>query len=285
MARDAVSPRTYRLRAHSADAKRLDALLALKDYAIKAPLDVGADIIQGINTLDYAYERSEAPTSDTRALLDSVVREGPAADQRPLLEGLIDKDRSKLDQLILLLTRITYPVTIENLSHLANKELLPKFVNKIIWTGISAAILCGVFMAVIRLGGRGASGFEYAELLAEGSKALLALSLGTVGSVVFVMLPDGKLNIFAGLDEETKAMNKLRITMGALLGFVLYVIRPNMFQFLQNPALSALELLFPLLGGYSITLVVGVLAKAVTALELTLNLDEKRTRASLRRRA
>jgi hypothetical protein len=85
------------------------------------------------------------------------------------------------------------------------------------------------------------------------------------------------------LDEETKTINKLRIALGALLGFVLYVIQPSMFDFLTDRTANPLKLLIPLIGGYSVTLVIGILAKAVTAVEITLNLDEKKIRATLKR--
>ena len=70
------------------------------------------------------------------------------------------------------------------------------------------------------------------------------------------------------------------------MGYVIYLIVPDIFGSLSgtNPsAKNALGLLYPLVGGYSISLVVGVLGKAVTAVELTLGLDEKKNVGSLRK--
>ena len=50
-----------------------------------------------------------------------------------------------------------------------------------------------------------------------------------------------------------------------------------------NQNLEAPELILPFIGGYSITLVVGVLAKAVAAIALTFGIDEKSIRSSLQK--
>jgi hypothetical protein len=70
------------------------------------------------------------------------------------------------------------------------------------------------------------------------------------------------------------------------MGYVIYLITPNVFSSLyttNDTAKNALGLLYPLVGGYSISLVVGVLSKAVTAVELTLGLDEKKNVGALRK--
>jgi hypothetical protein len=266
VARESIIPNPVRrLQPGSADAKRIDALVALKSYAIKNSFDVSEEIIQGINSLDHLYVRGSAP--EISVSTDTVNR-------------LIDKDLTKLDRLTIALTRVTYPITIENVDKMANATGLTTFVSRVLWIGIGSAFLCGVLMGIIRLEAANLSTYVIA---AEVGKVLLALSLGTVGAILYVMLPNGKLNIVAGLDEETKTTNKLRIALGALLGFVLYVIEPSMFNFLTNSSANPLKLLIPLVGGYSVTLVIGILAKAVTAVEITLNLDEKKIRATLKR--
>jgi hypothetical protein len=133
-----------------------------------------------------------------------------------------------------------------------------------------AAILAGIFIALITGG----------TTWGQWAKAPLAICLGFVGAVIYVMLPNGRLNIVAGLDDESIATNVLRVITGALLGFVIYVVKPDYLSLKQGA--EAYGLLAPLIAGYSISLVVGVLAKAVTAIELTLNLDDKKNQASLR---
>jgi preprotein translocase subunit Sss1 len=118
-------------------------------------------------------------------------------------------------------------------------------------------------------------------------EVMAAILLGIVGAVIYVMLPNGKINIVAGLDEETKLTNIARVIIGGIMGFVIYLITPDVFSSLQPPknnsVKNALGLLYPLVGGYSISLVVGVLSKAVTAVELTLGLDEKKNVGALRK--
>jgi hypothetical protein len=97
------------------------------------------------------------------------------------------------------------------------------------------------------------------------------------------MLPNRKLNVFAGVDEASKANDTVRVAMGAILGFVLYIAvglaRPSS----NIPSQDVLRTVAPFIGGYSITLVVGILAKAVAAIALTFGIDEKSIRSSLHR--
>ncbi len=275
MARKQTEATPVQLLAESEDAKRLALLIKLKDYAIKNSFDIGDEIIQGVNTLDYFYVRtspdSKSPTT------------APAPQQPEEKVGRIsDKDLIKLDRLTVALTRVTYPITIENVGRLTDTKGLAKFVSALLWLGIGSALLSGIVMGIIKLGSNSTQLSGYV-VSAEASKVLLALLLGTVGAILYVMLPNGKLNIVAGLDEESIVMNRLRIALGALLGFVLFVIKPSMFNFLLDKTANPFELLIPLIGGYSVTLVIGILAKAITAVEITLNLDEKKIRATLKR--
>jgi hypothetical protein len=270
------------LPAGSEDAKRLSGLVELKNYAIRSLLDPDVEILRGIDSLDAKYAR-RAETADEREPGPSPSPEGQQSDvvgaeqARREVERISDKDLVELDQLTVALTRLTYPVTIENVAGLADKSKVTAFASVLLWVGIGAAILCGVAMGVVRLDANAAP--NWIVVGKEAGKGLLALLLGTVGAVLSVILRNGRLDMVVGVDEESRAVNKLRILLGALLGFVLFVLRPAMF----NGANGDFELLIPLIGGYSATLVIGVLAKAATALEITLNLDERNTRSALRR--
>jgi hypothetical protein len=190
----------------------------------------------------------------------------------PQLEKISPTELVKLDRLIRNISVITYPINSENVSKLLEGNGVTRFSYQLLFYGLLAAILGGAIIGLI----------SSDTLIGHWLKAPLAICLGVVGAVLYVMLPNGRLNIVAGLDEESIATNLLRVITGGLLGFVIYVVKPD-FLNVQKGA-EAYGLLAPLIGGYSITLVVGILAKAVTAVELTLNLDEKKTQASLRNR-
>jgi hypothetical protein len=181
------------------------------------------------------------------------------------------KDLVKLDQLIRDVSQITYPINLENLDAITSGNGITRFSYWLLFLGMCAAILAGILIAVINGGAP----------VGQWAKAPLAICLGLIGAVIYVMLPNGRLNVVAGLDDESIATNLLRVITGGLLGFVIYVVKPDFLSLQQGSA--AFGLLAPLIGGYSITLVVGILAKAVTAVELTLNLDEKKTQASLKK--
>jgi hypothetical protein len=177
----------------------------------------------------------------------------------------------KIDKIIRDLCEITYPINIANIDKVTRGEGVTRFAYIVLATGLAAALACGAFIWIIKI----ESGF------AEGVKSPLAIFLGIVGAVIYVMLPNGRINTIAGLDPESVALDLFRIFMGGILGFVIYIVNSDFLSLKAGGA--AYGLLAPLVGGYSISLVVGILAKAVTAIELTLNLDEKRSQASLRK--
>jgi hypothetical protein len=126
---------------------------------------------------------------------------------------------------------------------------------------------------------------KYAFGLSTLWEVMAAISLRVVGAVIYVMLPNGKINIVAGLDDEAKLTNVARIIIGRIMEYVIYLIKQDVvFSSLgSTSSKSNFGLLYPLVGGYSISLVIGVLSKAVTAVELTLGLDEKKNVGALRK--
>jgi hypothetical protein len=226
--------------------ERLADLVRLKSFAILRGYAISDSLIDEIAKLESAARSSQ-------------------------LEDIATEDIIKLDRLIRDVSQITYPINLENLSAITSGNGITKFSYWLLSFGLCAALLAGVLIALINGG----------TPLGQWVKAPLAICLGIIGAVVYVMLPNGRLNIVAGLDDESIATNLLRVITGGLLGFVIYVVKPDFLSLQQGS--EAYGLLAPLIGGYSITLVVGILAKAVTAIELTLNLDDKKTQASLRK--
>jgi hypothetical protein len=232
-------------------ASRLYALLELKDFAIARGMPITDETIRSIGELEDTHQTS--PTSWSK------------------------DDIFKLDTLIRAVSETTYPITIENIDNVRKSDGRSyRWVYRFLWVGVGFALMSGLMMAMIKSN-------SFVSALWE---VMASISLGVVGAVIYVMLPNGKINTVAGLDTETIMTNVSRIVTGGLLGYVIYLIVPNLFDILKDPnkpSKDALGLLYPLIGGYSISLVVGILSKAVTALELTLGLDEKKNRNSLRK--
>ena len=220
--------------------ERLKKLLTLKDFAIPRGMPVSESTIRGIGALEELHQSpNRAWTRDQLTDLDLLTQS---------------------------LSEVTYPITIENVENILNPDgdsLSYRWVNKFLSIGITLAVFSGVMMQLAKT-----ANFSDFKVLCG---VVASISLGAVGAVIYVMLPNGRINIVAGLDRETVTTNAVRIGVGGLLGYVIYLIKPEIFE-----GAEPLALLFPLVGGYSISLVVGILSKAVTAVELTLGLDDKR---------
>jgi hypothetical protein len=175
---------------------------------------------------------------------------------------------AELDKLSIELSKITYPVNLSNVTNAYQRASAMLFVYVLMSFGVVAALISGLLIWSIKKG-----------MVVEAAGTWLALTLGVVGAVVYVMLPNGKLNMFAGIDAANRANAMVRVVMGGLLGFVLSLIVAPINSLNLEPK----QLLIPLIGGYSITLVVGIMAKAIAAVELTFNIDSKSIRSSLRK--
>jgi len=101
-------------------------------------------------------------------------------------------------------------------------------------------------------------------------------------AIVYVMLRTGGSIRLSGWTPKVIADTVVRIAMGGLLGYVLYIAgtidvdsghRATVWCGRRKQA--GLETAAAAVGGYSITLVVGILSKAVAAFQLTFNIDEK----------
>jgi hypothetical protein len=230
-------------------AERLKSLVRLKDYAVDKRYSIPPKLIADIAQLELKFLKSE-----------------------PRPEFSAD-DVANLDQLTIDLSEVTFPINISNISKLVDGKIgISPFVYWVLGFGLVAALLSGWLGWAIAQSG------SYAGIAQAG----LPVLLGMVGAIIYVMLPNGRLNVAVGVDAENIADTIVRVVMGGLLGFVLYVV----IRFLAKsgasaPGIDSSTLFLPLLGGYSVTLVVGVLAKAVAALQLTFNIDEKSIRASL----
>ena len=228
---------------------KLERLAALKDYAIANGVDIDDDLIDDVANLQRMAENSH------------------------LLE-----EGATIDKTVLRLCRLTYPVTIENITVgiVGESPGYERFKRLLMFLGGA-----GVILAVIsaHLSFKGA----YGTILPQ---SVFALCLGFLGSTVYSFFC--ALRILPrtfGVDD--KYLNYARLVLGAVLGWIVY------FAFLQDtfqeafnvsnptpttdePAKARMLLLSPFLVGYSTTLAVGILNKAITAVEITLGLEDRR---------
>jgi hypothetical protein len=225
--------------------ERVDALIKLKDFAVRNGYSLPESIIEQAVSLETLRQSSDQVVFD-------------------------EKTSTKVDNLAIELSQITYPVNLDNVK---NVHGVTAFVYILLAIALLASLLSGILIWLIEAG-RSAGSSSLCS-------SLLALLLGTVGAIVYVMLPNGKLNVFAGVDEASN--DTVRVAMGAILGFVLYIAVGLARPASNMPSQDVLRTVAPFIGGYSITLVVGILAKAVAAIALTFGIDEKSIRSSLHR--
>jgi hypothetical protein len=228
---------------------RLDRLVSLKDYAVANGVDIDDDLIDDIASL----QRMAEPGS----LLD---------------EG------ATIDKTVLRLCRITYPVTIENISVdvMGESPSYERFKLLLMLLG-GVGVIAAVASAHFSFKG------QYGTIFPQ---SIFALCLGFLGAVVYSFF--SALRILPrtfGVDD--KYLNYARLVLGSVLGWIVY------FAFLQDtfqaafgvgdpplandePTKARMLLLSPFLVGYSTTLAVGILNKAITAVELTFGLEDRR---------
>jgi hypothetical protein len=222
---------------------RAAAIFRLKDFAVKKGYDVPERLLEAINKLSTEGEPS--PANEVAA-----------------------------DRLTIELADITYPVTTANIGAVEARGVT-RFVYLLLGLGVVAAVGAGVCAWIIKHAPTNESVNPFIP-------GILPPLLGVVGAVIYVLLPNGRLNVVAGIDQESIANDLVRVGLGALLGFVLSLVGAAVSPSSGGAAIDW-TLLLPLLGGYSITLVVGILAKLVAAAQLAFNIDEKSVRASLRK--
>ena len=110
--------------------------------------------------------------------------------------------------------------------------------------------------------------------------SMLAICLGIIGALDYMFF-----NFMGSIQERAAGTedfytNLLRTLLGGILGWLCYyaIVRD-----LGQSDQSAL-LLLPFLAGFSTRLVVGIISQAISAIELTLGLEDKSTELKRRRR-
>lgn len=222
---------------------RLDRLVALKDYAVANGLDIDDELIDHIASLQGIAEAG--------SLLD---------------EG------ASIDKTVLRLCRLTHPVTIDMMGESPGYERFKRLLMLLGGLGVIAAVSSAHF----------SFNGKYGTILPQ---SVFAMCLGFLGAVVYSFF--SALRILPrtfGVDD--KYLNYARLVLGSVLGWIVY------FAFLQDtfqaafsvgnpppttdePTKARMLLLSPFLVGYSTTLAVGILNKAITAVEITFGLEDR----------
>lgn len=243
--------------------RKLEGLVSLKEYALSGNLEVSNELLKKIAKLEHARETNE-------------------------LLGL----GGDLDIAISEITAITYPTNIDNInvpSEGGDSEY-NKFKEHLIYFGyiggVSAILWFTASFYIV--GSEEVSKYLPFRVLLH---SLLAMSLGFLGAVVYSFFFALQIIPRRAFNYNDKYNNYARLLLGLLLGWIVY------FVFLQENFVATLRpgsiidpekrllLILPFLVGYSTTLTVGILNKAITAVQITLGLDDVReTRLAEKRR-
>jgi len=177
------------------DTGRVKGLHDLKEFAVQRGYNVSEKLLKDIAEVEHKFLRIVEPASMTSEQISNV------------------------DRLTIELSQITYPVTTFNVEKVLSNSGVTRFVYIMLAFGLCAALGAGFASSIVKHNNYGA----------DIAQAVLPLTLGFVGAIVYVMLPNGRLNVVAGLDAENKATDIVRVVMGGSVGLCSPVCRPSCF--------------------------------------------------------
>ena len=234
----------------------LEKTVRLKDFAVKNGFDVDPAAIRTLNELSFKYSTPPGKESQPKASKD------------------LAADSNKLDDAIEKLTALTYPTTID----LPKEKDLREYntFKGWLWKIAIAALLLAIAGFVLSV--KGSPSWQ-----AIGNSTL-AMFLGLLGAVTYSLFNVLRVLPPQAFNPTDGYYNFARLLLGMLLGWVFYFAfampafreLPNYFTVGGKPQGGAYKLLVPFLAGYSTKFVVGVLERAMVALEVSLGIEEKR---------
>lgn len=273
------------LRAHFEDL--LNKAVRLKEFAIKNGYEVDPKTIKTLNELSWAYVTKRAPTQSSNLVADSTKPDGTTAvaapKRTPAESPNLAVDSTKLDGAIAELTAVTFPTTID-LPPESETEEYTQFKRRLLVIA-SVALL----IAFVGFGWTAASAANSGWLAVGNS--ILAVSLGLLGAVTYSLFNVLRVVPAQAFNPKDAYFNYARLLLGVLLGWVFYfTFSMDAFRQLHDylqphdnlknqtpvPKAEAFKLLVPFVAGYSTKFVVGVLERAIAALEVSLGIEEKR---------
>lgn len=244
--------------------KKLEGAVALKDYAIANAVSVHDDVIKKIDAA--VYKASSEPSGVTVGELDIAIRD---------------------------LTQATYPATVETVWFQKSDEGIQhvkRLKRRLGVTGIASLLIAITAFACDQQSPKADIGSSKVQATPEavtsspngdswmGGHAVrvsvLAACLGILGASVFSMY-----NLIGIVKEQALASDDsyseyVRLALGAIVGWVFF------FSFAQDAVkpgekINSMLLLLPFLAGFSTKLVVGIINKAIQAVQITLGLEDK----------
>jgi hypothetical protein len=182
-------------------------------------------------------------------------------------------DRAKLDDCLLILAQSGGGLTVEDF----RERIIRQAIHAEAAVRLAVYLFGSAFMAVLVL-----ALFFVGRLDGSAWIVVWALSLGGLGSVASILLHVLKLRPHDTPQRPDGLEAVGRIFLGCIFSLVLslaFVAKPllDFYQFMAGrgdaPAVGV-QLLLPFLCGYSIPLVLGLLDKAIQAVEITLGLTQ-----------
>jgi hypothetical protein len=231
--------------------RKIDGAGALKDYAIANAISVSDEVIKKI---DAVIEMSSSETSKVNAAeLDIAIRD---------------------------LTKATYPATIETVLFQRSEEGKQHVRRlKLMLCAWGIVSLLGAVVGFVCDQPSPGNGAGTTETVVVGGLyhamriSALAACLGVLGASVFSMYNLVGIVKERALASDDSYSEYLRLALGAIVGWVFF------FAFAQDAVKSGkvnnMLLLLPFLAGFSTKLVVGVINKAIQAVQITLGLEDK----------
>jgi hypothetical protein len=225
----------------------------LKEFALKNNYELNPKMIAELNELVYksASRDLATPTADARTKLDAILSD---------------------------LTAVTFPTTIDAITVKPETDAYARFKRWLFRIGIF-----GLFMAIV---GFALSVLSPAWMPNQWSNSLLAMSLGLLGAVVYSFFGVLRVIPSQAFNQDDEYSNYARLLLGVLVGWVFYFAFAqsafyNLKQYGANAVGSTanagvLLLLLPFVAGYSTRFVIGILERAIVALETALGINEKR---------
>ncbi|HWY22714.1 MAG TPA: hypothetical protein VNX26_15915 [Candidatus Acidoferrum sp.] len=178
---------------------------------------------------------------------------------------------AKLDAALIALTSITFPITADSLAE-GDPDEYARFKGRLLWIGLLA--LCSAVVGLI-LARRVTAGWGK-----EVGCSVLAISLGTLGAVVYCFFDALGVVPAQTFNRKDKYPLYARLELGVLLGWVFYLgFARQAFANLGAPNSSKSEafyLMIPFIAGYSTKFVVGALERIMAALLVALGIEGKR---------
>jgi hypothetical protein len=233
---------------------------ALKNYAINNKVSISDEVI---GKIDAAVRGADKNDSDADAKLDMAIRE---------------------------LTKATYPATIETVLF----QLSDKGIRHITRLKLFLC-LCGVVSLLSAIAVYGFDQASPVKLVKTASVtevspssvdvdscvnyhavrvSLLALCLGVLGASLFSMYNLIGIVNERALASEDSFSEVIRLVLGAIVGWVFFFAF-SQAAFEPGAKVSNMLVLLPFLAGFSTKLVVGIINKAIQAVQMTLGLDDK----------